>query len=392
MALAEQTFEYFVPSVSLMGVGCSKKTGEQAKSLGATSVLIVTDAVLSKLGLAEEIKQQLEGVGVKAFIFDGAEPNPTRKNVEDGLAVYRKNQCDGIVGLGGGSSLDCAKAIGLVAANGGSIFDYVGVDKSKKPTPPFIAINTTAGTASEVTRNLVITDTENRLKLVIADRHTTPTVAINDPTLMVGMPPSLTAATGMDALTHAIEAYVSTGATPITDGCALHSIKLIAQSLPQAVANGKNIEARDLMAYGEFMAGMAFNSAGLGYVHAMAHQLGGLYNLPHGVCNAILLPIVCDFNLIACPEKFADIAAALGEKVDGLSTFEAAKKGVERIRALSASVGIPSGLTQLGVKETDVPQMAENAMKDGCMVTNPRTASLKDVMAMYRTALAADAA
>lgn len=391
MALAEQTYEYFVPSVSLMGVGCSKKTGEKAKALGATKVLLVTDGFLSKCGMAADIKKLIEAEGIQVFMYDGVEPNPTIKNVEDGLALYRKNNCDCLVGLGGGSSMDCAKAIGLVVGNGGTIKDYVGIEKSTKPMPPVIAINTTAGTASEVTRNLVITDREQHLKLLIVDHNSTVAVAINDPLLMVGMPPALTAATGMDALTHAVEAYVSTGATPITDGCAIHAIKLIGSSLPQAVANGKNIEARNLMAYGEFMAGMSFNSAGLGYVHAMAHQLGGIYNLPHGVCNAILLPIVCDFNMMACPERFAEIAVALGENIAGLSILEAAKKGVDKIRSLNTLVGIPSGLTQLGVKEKDVPTMAENAMKDACMLTNPRTATLQDVMNMYRIAIAADA-
>jgi alcohol dehydrogenase len=253
--------------------------------------------------------------------------------------------------------------------------------------PPFLAINTTAGTASEMTRFCIITNTDTHVKMALVDWRCTPDVAINDPLLMVDMPPALTAATGMDALTHAVEAYVSTIATPITDACALKAIELIAKWLRPAVANGANIEARDNMAYAEYLAGMAFNNASLGYVHAMAHQLGGFYNLPHGVCNAILLPEVSSFNLIACPERFADIAAAMGEKAGGLSTIEAAGLAISAIRRLARDVGIPSGLTELGVKEKDLESMAANAKKDACQATNPRTATLQQVVSLYKAAL-----
>lgn len=387
MALADQTYGFFIPTVSLMGVGCAKETGAQAKALGATNLLIITDAGLSKLGVADQIKAQLVEAGLKAVIFDGAEPNPTDKNVHAGVKVYQDNNCDGIVSLGGGSSHDCAKGVGMVVANGGTIRDYEGLNKTTKPMPPFLAINTTAGTASEMTRFCIITNTDTHVKMALVDWRCTPNIAINDPLLMVGMPPALTAATGMDALTHAVEAYVSTIATPITDACALQAIKLISEYLRPAVANGQNIEARDKMAYAEYLAGMAFNNASLGYVHAMAHQLGGFYNLPHGVCNAILLPAVCEFNLIANPKRFADIAVALGENVAGLSTVEAAAKGIAAIRTLSKDVGIPSGLAELGVKEADLETMAKNAMKDACMLTNPRTATLAQVVGMYKASM-----
>jgi alcohol dehydrogenase len=275
----------------------------------------------------------------------------------------------------------------MVIGNGGTIRDYEGVNKTTKPMPPFLAINTTAGTASEMTRFCIITNTDTHVKMALVDWRCTPNIAINDPLLMVGMPPALTAATGMDALTHAVEAYVSTIATPITDACALQAIKLVAKFLSPAVANGQNIEARDRMAYAEYLAGMAFNNASLGYVHAMAHQLGGFYNLPHGVCNAILLPQVCDFNLIACPERFADIAVALGENVKKLSTLEAAEKGIAAIRKLAKSVGIPAGLAELGVKEADLKTMALNAQKDACMLTNPRTATLDQVIGIYKASM-----
>jgi len=391
MALADQTFGFYIPTVSLMGIGCSKETGAQAKALGATKLLIVTDAGLSKMGVAGKIKAQLEEAGLKAVIFDGAEPNPTDKNVHDGVKVYQDNKCDGIVSLGGGSSHDCGKGVGLVIGNGGNIRDFEGVNKSTKPMPPFLAINTTAGTASEMTRFCIITNTDTHVKMAIVDWRCTPNIAINDPLLMVAMPPSLTAATGMDALTHAVEAYVSTIATPITDACAIKAIELIAKYLSQAVANGENLEARDAMAYAEYLAGMAFNNASLGYVHSMAHQLGGFYNLPHGVCNAILLPAVSEFNLIACPQRFAEIAVALGENItgniNGLSAFEAGEKAIAAIRKLSRAIGIPSGLKDLNVKEADLKIMAENAKKDACQLTNPRTATLSDVIGIYKAAM-----
>jgi alcohol dehydrogenase len=387
MALGEQVYGYYIPTVNLMGIGAHKKVGEQVKILGGKRALIVTDAYLAKSGMADRIKAQVEEAGAQAIIYAGAEPNPTDKNVHDGLKVFQENQCDMIISLGGGSSHDCAKGIGIVATNGGNIRDYEGVDKSSKPMPPFIAVNTTAGTASEMTRFCIITDTDRKVKMAIVDWRVTPNVAINDPLLMVGMPPALTAATGMDALTHAVEAYVSTMATPVTDSAALMAIKLIAGNLRQAVANGQNMEARDKMAYAEFLAGMAFNNASLGYVHAMAHQLGGFYNLPHGVCNAILLPHVCRFNLIACPQRFADIAVALGENIEGLSVREAAEKAISAIQKLSEDVGIPSGLAGLGVKEEDLAIMAENAMKDACSLTNPRLATLDDIIDIYRQAM-----
>jgi alcohol dehydrogenase len=387
MALADQVYGFYIPNVSLMGVGSSKEAGPQAKALGATNALIVTDKVLNQLGVAARIKGQLAEAGVKAVIFDGAEPNPTDTNVHDGLKVYEQNKCDAIVSLGGGSAHDCAKGIGMVATNGGNIRSYEGINKTTKAMPPFVAINTTAGTASEMTRFCIITNTSTHVKMAIVDWRCTPNVAINDPVLMVGKPPALTAATGMDALTHAVEAYVSTAATPITDACAIKAIELIAEYLAPAVANGQNLEARDKMAYAEFLAGMAFNNASLGYVHAMAHQLGGFYNLPHGVCNAILLPAVCEFNLIAATKRLGDVAVALGENVEGLAPADAAAKGIAAIRKLSKAIGIPAGLTELGVKEKDLATMAENAKKDACQLTNPRTATLQQVVEIYKAAM-----
>jgi len=387
MSIGEQVFGYYMPTVNLMGAGSAKKVGEQMNVLEVKKALIVTDKGLNKIGMVDEIKQIIEAAGAEAVIFDGAEPNPTDKNVEDGLKVFKENNCDVIVSLGGGSSHDCAKGIRIVACNGGNIRDYEGIDKSKDASIPMIAINTTAGTASEITRFCIITDTERKVKMAIVDWRCTPSVAINDPLLMMKKPPALTAATGMDALTHAIEAYVSTAATPVTDSGALMAIKLISENLRKAVANGSHFEARNAMAYAEFLAGMAFNNASLGYVHAMAHQLGGFYNLPHGVCNAILLPHVERFNLISNPQKFADIAEAMGENIEGLSAREAAEVALEAIQKLSQDIGIPSGLAELGVKEEDIKIMAENAMKDACSLTNPRRATLEDIINIYKEAL-----
>ena len=250
---------------------------------------------------------------------------------------------------------------------------------------PYIAVNTTAGTASEMTRFCIITDTSRKVKMAIIDWRVTPSISINDPEMMVGKPPALTAATGMDALTHAIEAYVSTIANPLTDSAALMAIELIAEYLPIAVANGSDMVARDKMAYAQFLAGMAFNNASLGYVHAMAHQLGGFYDLPHGVCNAILLPHVQQFNLIGCAGRLRRVAIALGENVEGLSTVDAAQKAIDSIKKLSASIGIPAGLAELDVKEEDFEVMAKNAMADACQATNPRVATLEEVIQIFKT-------
>lgn len=380
------TTYYFLPTRNLFGEDSVKETGSLMQSLGGKKTLIVTDAFLAKQGMARMVQDILKDSGVESVVFGGVEPNPKDVNVEAGLKVFRENGCDSIISLGGGSSHDCAKGIGIVASNGGNIRDYEGVDKSQKPMCPMVAINTTAGTASEITRFCIITDTSRHVKMAIVDWRVTPQIAINDPKLMVGMPPSLTAATGMDALTHAIEAYVSTNANPLTDAAATIAITMITRYLPKAVANGEYMKARDKMAYGQYLAGIAFNNASLGYVHAMAHQLGGFYNLPHGVCNAILLPHVEEFNLIGNANRFRDIAKAMGENIDGLSTMEAARKAIAAIRQLSEQVGIPQNLRSLGVKEEDFEIMAENAMKDVCQLTNPRKATKEQVIGIFKAA------
>ncbi len=393
MAIREEVFGYFIPSVTLIGIGAAQEIPKKIKELGGSKPLIVTDKGITGAGITKQITDLLDGAQMHYWVFDEAVPNPTDTNVHDGVAVYEKNGCDSIITLGGGSSHDCGKGVGLVVANGGKIHDFEGVDMSSKAMPPFIAVNTTAGTASEMTRFCIITDTARKVKMAIVDWRCTPGVAIDDPLLMMGMPPSLTAATGMDALTHAVEAYVSTIATPMTDSAAEKAIELIARHLRCAVANGGDIDAREGMCYAQYLAGMAFNNASLGYVHAMAHQLGGFYNLPHGECNAIMLPHVCQINLIAKLDRFAKIAQLLGEDIDGLSLRDAADVAIDAIRTLSADVGSPASLVELGkrygkdVKEEDIPTMTANAMKDACALTNPRILKEQDVAALYKMAL-----
>lgn len=377
---------YYLPTRNVFGEGAVKDCGQLMSSLDAKKCMIVTDAYLASTPMPGMIQEILKSSGVDSYVFGGAEPNPTDLNVQKGVEAYRQWGCDSIISLGGGSSHDCAKGIGLVVSNGGKIGDYEGVDRSKNDMIPLMAINTTAGTASEITRFCIITDTARKVKMAIIDWRVTPRIAINDPELMKGMPSSLTAATGMDALTHAVEAYVSTAANPLTDSAALMAIKMIYQYLPKAVANGDYMKARDKMAYAQYLAGIAFNNASLGYVHAMAHQLGGFYNLPHGVCNAILLPFVEEFNLIGNLNRFRDIAEAMGENIQGLSTGEAADKAIAAIRTLNKQLRIPSNLKELGVKPDDFEIMAENAKKDVCCLTNPRKATKEDAIGIFQRA------
>ena len=381
------SFTFYMPAMSLMGPGCLKEGCDQILTLGLTKALIVTDKILVSIGLTESLTKLLGERNIEYIIFDETKPNPTVKNVEDGIKVLKENKCDFIISFGGGSSHDCAKGIALLATNGGQIKDYEGLHKSKKPQLPLVAINTTAGTGSEMTIFSIITDEERHIKMALVDKHLSPIMAINDPELMIAMPKGLTASTGMDALTHAIEAYVSTIATPITDACALQAITLVSQYLRDAVEDGKDIIARDKMAYAEYLAGMAFNNASLGYVHAMAHQLGGFYNLPHGVCNAILLPHVQEFNAQAVPHKLKECAKAMGIDVNNMDDLEGAQAVIEAIKKLSKDVGIPSGLKELGVKEEDFTLLSTNALKDACGLTNPKQATLEDIIAIFRKAM-----
>ncbi|GAF01951.1 iron-containing alcohol dehydrogenase [Saccharicrinis fermentans] len=377
----------YLPPLSLVGPGVIADLAEEIKDLNCHKVLIVTDKILNELGVVKKVTDLLDTQKVNYVIFDEVKPNPTCANVNDALAVFKENGCDYILTIGGGSPQDCGKAVGILATNGGEIKDYEGINISKKKAIPTAAINTTAGTASEVTINYVITDEERKVKMVMVDKNCLVSIAVNDPELMLNKPAPLTAATGMDALTHAIEAYVSVGAFPWSDHMALYAIELIAESLRDAVKDGKNLEARSKMAWAQFIAGQAFSNCGLGFVHSAAHQLGGQYNTPHGVANAVLLPHVERFNLSACPEKFAKIAKAMGVDTSTMSTEEAAESALDAISQLSKDVGIPSGIKELGAKAEDFELMAKNALADVCTGGNPKEISLEDAMAIYENAM-----
>ena len=373
---------FFMPVQNIIGPGALDEALQIVGKMGFRKALIVTDPGLSKIGVANTVSDKLAAQGIPATVFDGAQPNPTVSNVNAGLEALKAAQADLVVSLGGGSSHDCAKGIALVAANGGRIEDYEGVDKSAKPQLPLLAVNTTAGTASEMTRFTIITDETRHVKMAIVDKHVTPFLSVNDSSMMEGMPAALTAATGMDALTHAVESYVSTAATPLTDACAVKAIELIARYLPTAVSEPKNQEAREKMAYAQFLAGMAFNNASLGYVHAMAHQLGGFYDLPHGVCNALLLPHVEAFNMGAASDKLNEVGAILQANNPQLAGLDP----VATIKKLADIVGIPKSLEELGVKREDFDVLAENALKDVCGLTNPVQASHAEIVGIFAEA------
>ncbi|WP_273762514.1 L-threonine dehydrogenase [Aeromonas hydrophila] len=381
------TFKFYIPAINLMGAGCLQEAAADIKGYGHRKALIVTDKILNQIGVVAKVAGLLAEHGIESAVFDETKPNPTMTNVEAGLAMLKANGCDCVISLGGGSPHDCAKGIALVAANGGSIKDYEGVDRSAKPQLPLIAINTTAGTASEMTRFCIITDEARHVKMAIVDKHVTPLMSVNDPELMLAKPAGLTAATGMDALTHAIEAYVSTIATPVTDASAIMAIQLIAKHLRTAVNHGDDLHAREQMAYAQFLAGMAFNNASLGYVHAMAHQLGGFYDLPHGVCNAVLLPHVQAYNAQVSAARLKDVARHMGVDVSAMNDEQGAAAAIAAIQQLARDVKIPAGLEQLGVKADDFKLLAENALKDACGFTNPKQASHAEIVAIFRAAM-----
>lgn len=362
---------YYVPPINLLGKGCLQDAAAPIKAMGCKKALISTDKFLTGNGTVDKVAKMLESVGVEYVVYNEAKPNPTVKNVEDGLKVLQENGCDFVVSVGGGSPQDCGKAIAVLATNGGSIKDYEGVNKSARKSLPIVAITTTAGTSAEVTINYVITDEERHVKMIMVDNNTLAAVTVNDPELMVSMPASLTAATGMDALTHAVEAVVAKGANDVTDATALYAIKQIFEFLPRAAKNGQDLEAREQMCYACYLNGIAFSNAGLGNVHAMAHQLGGLYDLPHGVCNAMLLPVVEEENAKHAPAKFRAIAATIGYDCEGKTDAECVDHVIGRIKALSEEVGIPKSLKDVGVNDPDYDTLAENAMKDACAGANP---------------------
>lgn len=383
-------FGYHSVQTSLTGKGSLELLSEEIKKRELKRALIVTDSFLYKNGTAEKVALTIEK-GQSGFgVFANVQPNPTVDLVEKCYDYAQQIEADCLVALGGGSAIDTAKAVGILCANGGNIRDYEGVRKSRNPSIPLIAVNTTAGTGSEVTSFYIVTDPKTRSKMCMVDENCMVSIAVYDCELMMTMPPSLTASTGMDALTHAIEAYLSRFANPLTDKDALWAIRTISQYLPIAYRDGKNVQAREMMAHAANIAGMAFSNSGLGMVHAMAHALGGFYNLPHGICNAVLLPYVMEFNGAnkEAERRFSDIAAALG--VSGarfMMPQRAVSESVRYVKSLSKSLGIPESMQKLkAVQPSDFPKLALLAQKDACLGQNPFTPTYKEIVALYEKA------
>lgn len=377
---------FYVPSVNLIGRGVINEFGGHVKELGFKKALIVTDHYIASSDILPKVIKPLEAEGIEYVVFEDVDPNPSCKNVYDGLATLQENDCDFIISVGGGSPQDAASCISIMATNGGKPQDYEGLHKSKEKGLPVVAINTTAGTSAEITINYVITDEERKVKMVMVDKNSLALISVNDPELMVSKPANLTAATGMDALTHAVEALVTPGAYGVTKKLSIGAIELIKEYLPRAVANGHDIEAREAMVNAIFLGGMSFNNAGLGYVHSMAHQLGAVYHLPHGVCCAMLLPVVERENAKRVPAAFRNVAKALGLHTESKTDEECAAYAISEIETLSETVGIPKKLTELGIEEKDFDfeYLSKNALIDACAPGNPFMPTLEETIALYK--------
>lgn len=370
---------------SYHGSGAVQEIPGEVNRRGFQKAFVASDPDLIKFNVTSKITKILEENGLDYEVYSDIKPNPTIENVQTGVEAFKKSGADYIIAVGGGSSMDTAKAIGIIIANPEyeDVRSLEGVAPTKKPSIPIIAVPTTAGTAAEVTINYVITDVEKKRKFVCVDPHDIPVVAIVDPDMMSSMPKGLTAATGMDALTHAIEGYITKGANPITDMFNLKAVELIGKSLRGAVEN--TAEGREGMALGQYITGMGFSNCGLGIVHSMAHALGAVYDTPHGIANAILLPAIMEFNAANTGGKFRDIAKALGvEGTENMSEEEYRKAAVDAVRKLSADIGIPADLAQIA-KEEDVQFLAESAAADACAPGNPREASLEDIIKLYKS-------
>ena len=368
---------------SYHGAGAIHEIVGEVKGRGLHKALVCSDPDLVRFGVTKRVLDVLDGAGLAYELYSDIKPNPTIENVQTGVAAFKKSGADYLIAIGGGSSMDTCKAIGIIIANPEfeDVRSLEGVAPTKHPSVPIIAVPTTAGTAAEVTINYVITDVEKKRKFVCVDVHDIPVVAIIDPEMMSTMPKGLTAATGMDALTHAIEGYITKGAWEMTDMFHLKAIELISKSLRGAVENTK--EGREGMALGQYIAGMGFSNVGLGIVHSMAHALGAVYDTPHGVANAILLPTVMEYNAPATGEKYRDIAKAMGvEGTEKMSQAEYRKAAVDAVRQLSKDVGIPQDLKAI-VKEEDVRFLAESAMADACRPGNPKDPTLEDIIGLY---------
>ena len=381
-------YRMILNETSYFGAGSRKVIAEEVAKRGYKKALIVTDKDLIKFGVADQVIAVLKDANIPYEIFDEVKPNPTVKNVKAGIAAFQAAGADFMIAIGGGSSMDTSKAIGIII-NTPEFSDVVsleGVANTKKKSVPVIALPTTAGTAAEVTINYVITDEENVKKMVCVDPNDIPTLAIIDPELMLSMPRGLTASTGMDALTHAIEGLITLGAWEMSDMFETKAIEMIAKWLPKAVENPSDIEARDGMATAQYIAGMAFSNVGLGLVHGMAHPLGAYYDIPHGVANALLLPFVMEYNKEAAKAKYRTIAEAMGVDTSSMSDDEAADAAVKAVKDLAIRVRIPQHLSEIGVPESGLPTLAQAAFNDVCTPGNPRQTNVEEILAIYKKA------
>ena len=374
---------------SYYGAGCRSVIADEVKKRGFKKVMLITDKDLVKFGVAAKVEEVLKGAEIPYEIFSDIKPNPTIKNVLDALAAFQASGADCIVALGGGSSIDTAKAVGVINNNPefGDVRSLEGVAPTKNRAVPTFALPTTAGTAAEVTINYVITDEENKKKMVCVDPNDIPMCSVIDCELMMSMPKGLTAATGMDALTHAIESYITPGAWTMSDMFEEKAIELIHEHLYNAVQNGQDVVAREGMANAQYIAGMGFSNVGLGIVHSMAHPLGAFYDTPHGVANALLLPYVMEYNAESpAKAKYLGIAKAMGVDTTGMSEDEGVKAAIEAVKALSISINIPQRLSEIGVKKEDLHDLAVAAFNDVCTGGNPRPTSVEDIEKIYHIA------
>jgi alcohol dehydrogenase len=377
----------FVTPEIIFGKNAIEQVGEACLRVGAKKVLIVSDQGVINAGWMEKVIAICQQSGLRYTTFHEITTNPKDFEVENGVAIYRQEHCDAVIGVGGGSTLDVAKAIAILAANGGEIHDYEGVDQILNPLPPMVMVSTTAGSGSEVSQFAVIVDSKKEKKMTIVSKSLVPDIAIIDPYTLVTKDRDLTASTGMDVLTHAIEAYVSIAATPLTDVQAKNAISLVAKYLRPSVASKTNEEAKNAMAMASLQAGLAFSNAILGASHAMAHAIGGRFPMSHGDINAVILPHVMNYNLIATPERFKTIAELLGQDVRGMTESEAGKKAILQVVQLSKDIGAPQCLAEMGLKDIDIEAMSQMALEDACMITNPRDMSLNDIKHLLSLAL-----
>jgi alcohol dehydrogenase class IV len=378
---------FHIPTKIVRGIGAVEQLGDEAKALGAERVLVVTDENLIEAGLIEKVEESLKAAGIEAVVFDEGIPDPTAKLMEKGAEIISNGDFGVIIGVGGGSNIDAAKGMSVLASNPGSICDYEGSEKFANPPMPMIAVPTTAGTGSEVTYASVVTDTERDYKFVVWSSLIPPRVAILDPQMPATAPAMIRISAGMDALTHAVESYVSKNANPYSESLALSAIRLISENLRMSIADANNAEAMSNMQLAANMAGMAFTNTRLGIVHAIALPPSALFHVPHGIANAILLPYGMEFNLIGNPQKFTDIAYAMGENVEGLTLMEAAMLAADAVRDLASDIGAPRNLASVGVGEDAIPKMAEDGMKSGHLAVNPRQVNIEDVVKIFSDAL-----